>query len=203
MLKSSHCFWYICIIEYITLNIIFYLQNNTALSFVVVISVLVTAGSTLEMDKTFKVMSKKMFKVLQRHNNVDLSNYMTDEPPSSNIAAASTSPDLTSNVENATLPIATNKRTLDASSIMCDTFIHWRDLGNRHYPRFLKENVCTSEAHSCYNNFYTCRPVMYAVTVMTDRDPLQDDVDVRLPTSLRTNWKFVSYNITVDCKCSE
>lgn len=164
-------------------------------------------GSTAKTDKITDEFSKKMMRLLlQQNNNIDIDNYILKEDVPNNATESSDErlKDMITHglVENDYISLSPNKRTSQLTSFTCPTSTRWRDLGNRHYPRFLKEETCRSEALRCFNNFYTCRPVVYAVKVLTFRD--QDDADDnRLPISLRDSWKFASIDIAVACQCVE
>lgn len=80
----------------------------------------------------------------------------------------------------------------------CNTQIFWRDLGSLHYPRFVKEILCSGG--SCYHGFYSCRPVSYTVRVLTAREN-EDGFEIALPRSLRDDWRFMDLEISVACQC--
>ena len=101
-----------------------------------------------------------------------------------------------------TSQIYLNKTCIDShprpSDWTCRSESRWRDLGMRHYPRFVREVVCTSD--TCYHDFYTCTPDYYSLVVLTTRHP-RHGAETALPDQLRDDWIFNTVNVSVACMC--
>ncbi|KAH3856028.1 hypothetical protein DPMN_098608 [Dreissena polymorpha] len=85
----------------------------------------------------------------------------------------------------------------------CESNYRWKDLGRLHYPRFIKEVVCSSS--TCYAGFFSCRPVFYQINVLSVKEP-DDDFTASnsvLPITLRSMWKFDIMDIAVGCQCAQ
>lgn len=80
----------------------------------------------------------------------------------------------------------------------CRSDTRWRDLGERHYPRFIKETTCSSD--SCFYGFYSCRAEYYQLVVLSIRDRYSS-LETALPPQLRNEWKFNRVEVPVACKC--
>ncbi|WAR22379.1 TRUNK-like protein [Mya arenaria] len=94
----------------------------------------------------------------------------------------------------------TNEDFPNPSDWTCVSQMRWRDLGDLHYPRFIREAVCL--ASNCFNGFYSCRPASYSLSVLTYRQgrPVTQEEAI-LPSTLRSTWMFDSVDITVGCEC--
>jgi hypothetical protein len=85
----------------------------------------------------------------------------------------------------------------------CHSTVGWKDLGNLHYPRFVKEIRCTGNA--CMHGFYNCSPNYYPLRVLSAREDssrVNQDVEASfLPPGLRQNWTLMEIDISVGCMC--
>ncbi|XP_045190988.2 prothoracicotropic hormone-like [Mercenaria mercenaria] len=82
----------------------------------------------------------------------------------------------------------------------CLSLTRWRDLGENYYPRFIKQELCTSR--QCYNDFYTCFPQYYPLTVLRKRrDNEESREETALPLQLREMWVFEVIEVPVACMC--
>lgn len=99
---------------------------------------------------------------------------------------------------NNTLNKIKQKRSVSSDGWACESFTTWRDLGNLHYPRFVKEVTCTGS--TCMRGFYSCQSQVYPVRVLAAREE-NDEPDVAIPPLLRDEWKFMKIEISVGCVC--
>lgn len=81
----------------------------------------------------------------------------------------------------------------------CDSITQWRDLGESHYPRFVKQVRCS--AQQCYSDFFSCIPQYYPLTVLKTRDRAVTSEEMALPLQLRNMWMFVQVHVSVACMC--
>lgn len=87
----------------------------------------------------------------------------------------------------------------DPTDWHCHSVTRWRDLGQRHYPRFIKETSCSTD--TCFYGFYSCRPEYYTINVLSLRSDDYSSIETALPPQLRGNWMFNMIEIPVSCKC--
>ena len=110
------------------------------------------------------------------------------------------------------LPISTAERSVQRNTIrpsepfstdidlpwQCEYEYFWRDLGELHFPRHLKEVRCLNT--TCWYGHYRCVPAKHTARILTKS--LGGDEDGNLPFPLRLEWKFDNIDITVGCMCS-
>jgi hypothetical protein len=92
------------------------------------------------------------------------------------------------------------------SDWQCRSENRWLNLGENYYPRFLKHVLCTSRF--CYNDFYTCFPQYYPLTVL--RKLQENEIPTRnetvlsaLPPPLRHTYSFEVIEVSVGCVCGQ
>ena len=88
----------------------------------------------------------------------------------------------------------------------CRTEDRWINMGESYYPRFIKQVVCTSRF--CYNDFYTCFPQYYPLTVLRklriNELPSRNETTLSaLPPPLRDTYSFEVVEVSVGCLCGE
>jgi len=82
----------------------------------------------------------------------------------------------------------------------CREMEAWRDLGNAHYPRYIREVRCAGT--TCFNGFYACREQTYQTHVLTARRSSTATSFVpSLPLTLRQSWMFETLPVSVGCLC--
>ncbi|KAK3084940.1 hypothetical protein FSP39_021736 [Pinctada imbricata] len=80
----------------------------------------------------------------------------------------------------------------------CDLATHWRDLGEGHHPRHIREERCLNS--TCWYGHYRCQQVTYPAKILV-RNFINAN-DGKLPQELRADWRFQSHDISVGCICS-
>lgn len=115
-------------------------------------------------------------------------------------------------LDRSNLPISTDERSVPRHLIhhaqpfstdidlpwQCEQEYFWRDLGEMHFPRHLKEVRCLNT--TCWYGHYRCVPAKYSARILTRSADGDDDGNVPFP--LRLEWKFENVDITVGCTCS-
>lgn len=80
----------------------------------------------------------------------------------------------------------------------CTFETRWRDLGDDHYPRFVRDVTCSQIR--CWYGHYACAAQSTNLKILRRNNG--QCVDTTLPSALRTEWKFVNVRVTVGCICS-
>ncbi|XP_062589842.1 protein trunk-like [Saccostrea cucullata] len=115
-------------------------------------------------------------------------------------------------IDRSNLPISTAERSEPRDIIrqsepfstdielpwQCGTEYYWRDLGEMHFPRHIKEVRCLNA--TCWYGHYRCTPAKYTAMVLTRS--VGGDEDGNVPYSLRQEWRFEHLDITIGCMCS-
>ena len=84
----------------------------------------------------------------------------------------------------------------------CETAIEWRDLGDNHFPRYVREVKCAGT--TCFHGFYSCHEETYQVEVLTVRRHTSRTLfGSAVPSRLRHSWRFKAIPVPVACVCVE
>ncbi|XP_070178144.1 protein trunk-like [Littorina saxatilis] len=79
----------------------------------------------------------------------------------------------------------------------CQQRFSWRYLGEHIYPSRLSEVAC--EGSQCWHGHYNCTPILYTLSVL--EFCLNGCFDQRVPSPLRSRWRWLDLNVTVGCQC--
>ncbi|KAL4220997.1 hypothetical protein ACF0H5_019260 [Mactra antiquata] len=77
----------------------------------------------------------------------------------------------------------------------CECELNWKDLGNDHKPRFVRDGKCSK--NKCWYGHYDCIPQRYNIQVLRrirPNNPFEYNTRV-------ADYAFTQVNVTVGCVC--
>lgn len=82
----------------------------------------------------------------------------------------------------------------------CTQRQQWISLESNTFPNRLRQTIC--EGQGCMNGHLDCTPVIYTAQLVKVCSTDEECYDERVPINFRGQWKFLDYNVTVDCACT-
>ncbi|XP_013783375.1 protein trunk-like, partial [Limulus polyphemus] len=165
-------------------------------------------GHTVEESEPFSV-GAGFVRSVPSNFNFYLSNNNTVWPMEENISmyisSEKRSPHLKRN------PRGTGGTVSTGSPWGCPSEIRWFDLGEDHFPRYLRSVACTNER--CWFGHFYCRPKAFTVKILRRKKNCVKqngdsahkeslDGDQELPPELQEQWEFEERAVTFCCECT-